>query len=317
MKMNKLQLPYRKQNGTTLKALVPKASCDGLILFQDKYDPHLIYISNPVTNYFQPLPRAGKGIVGIGEWGLARCKNHKFKVFAIYGQLRLGVLILNEKTPTPASWKSMSFAAPNEMKLPFRVFSQLYLFQEEMHWLTMDVYSDNGGIDRPDYCYCIYSVDVNEHSLKRTRIPPGLLNVKLTDKTNSSSCKPLHLLSEVQGSLCVIFVYQYQLQMFVLENRDECLWRKLHTIHLQSLNFSGPYLQPTSFYSDQVCLVAVRGVDNSNLSDLIKVLIHDGDALCLFDSKNQETKLIGTLSKDHKLCTTYYLHSNSLVSLTS
>ncbi|KAF9602107.1 hypothetical protein IFM89_024874, partial [Coptis chinensis] len=68
----------------------------------------------------------------------------------------------------------------------------------------------------------------------------------------------------------------------------------------------------SSFVSGDICLVADKG--SSDMSDLIKVLVHCGDELLLYDLKTQELRQIGYLSKDEKLTRSYFFHSQTLAS---
>ncbi|KAL5727227.1 hypothetical protein ACHQM5_000446 [Ranunculus cassubicifolius] len=277
------------------KVLTVKACCDGLVLFQDKYAPKQLYISNPVTAQFQPLPLS---TFSCSDWALAYdSRIKKYKVFAIHCQVIYTHLTLGVET---ASW--LWYGETQENPTQEHLLSNVILIHKELHWLTIDEDSEHREF------FFVYSVHVEEYNKFRKIRAPLARKPDLDFKKR----KGKHLLSDLNGSLCLTYVSHNHLRMFVLEDRDRCLWTNSYTVHLQSL--SQHSLLFGTFLSDDICLVAVGGVGSSDLSDVIKVLVHVEDRLFLYDLKTQEKTFVGFMSKERKLSRDYFFHSESLIS---
>ncbi|KAF9603945.1 hypothetical protein IFM89_039165 [Coptis chinensis] len=98
--------------------------------------------------------------------------------------------------------------------------------------------------------------------------------------------------------------------MFVLEDITRCAWTKSHTIPLHSLRNLPAF---GSFLSGDICFVSKTGIEDSNLLDPVKVLLHYEDVVWFYDVKSQELRRIGNLSKGRKLSKLCFFHSNSLL----
>ncbi|KAF9626532.1 hypothetical protein IFM89_034466 [Coptis chinensis] len=220
------------------------------------------------------------------------------------GLLLFKTFTLGENGP-PSFWDWHCFR--REKVWCSAMLSQPILIKKELHWFSTD---EDGEGPNLQPCYCICSVDIEKLCSRRTNVPLQLLTASKRDIFEVCNCFAHHLLSEVNGSLCLTFVSHHQLQMFILEDVTNCAWTKSITISLQSL-----YNLPLgSFLTEDNCLVSMTGVNSSNLLDLVKVLIHFENELFLYDVKSQELKQIGRLSKKQKLSKLYFCHSNSLVS---
>ncbi|KAF5180048.1 hypothetical protein FRX31_030365 [Thalictrum thalictroides] len=315
MRQKELQFPLYDHNQRDSKlVLCLQSSCEGLLLFQDKYNPKQLYISNPVTSMFKPLPPLIQVKCQCCFWALVRdTRLNKYKVFGVKSQRTFVVLTLEEDATLSSHWKICHLRENDHQR--FSMLSQFLLFQnEELLWLTTDKY----GEPAPDAlnCYCIHSINIETLIFSKINIPPYVLKVPLNEFSSVDlylKCKGArHLLSELNGSsLCLTTVSESKLEMFVLEDRLKCVWTKSHVIHLKSL--LNRHYSLKTFFVD-ICLVTMRDVDKSNLLDLVKVLIHHEDQLLLYDLKSQECRKIGFLEKDQKLCRHYLFHSNSLVS---
>ncbi|KAF9626531.1 hypothetical protein IFM89_034465 [Coptis chinensis] len=295
----KLQLPHPAFEENVLCL---QASCDGLLLFKNMYDPKQLYISNPVTAQFMALPPVKDSGC---QWALVRDNSiGRYKVFGVMAQYSFCVVTLGENGP-PSFWDWHCFR--REKVWCSAMLSQPILIKKELHWFSTD---EDGEGPNLQPCYCICSVDIEKLCSRRTNVPLQLLTASKRDIFEVCNCFAHHLLSEVNGSLCLTFVSHHQLQMFILEDVTNCAWTKSITISLQSL-----YNLPLgSFLTEDNCLVSMTGVNSSNLLDLVKVLIHFENELFLYDVKSQELKQIGRLSKKQKLSKLYFCHSNSLVS---
>ncbi|KAL5719270.1 hypothetical protein ACHQM5_012073 [Ranunculus cassubicifolius] len=287
---------------TADKVLALKASCDGLVLLQDKFNPTQLYISNPVTAKFEPLPVFHGHC---SDWALVRdSRNQKYKVFAVLCDYLYTVVTLGEEIP---SWKD--YSSKRENTSCHNLLSNVLLMDKELHWMTAEVEGEYSSLNTRVLCYFVFSIHVEEYGkFTRTKVP---LRVCIEELRGFEGCKGKHLLSDVNGSLCLTFVSHNLLKIFVLEDRDRGVWTKSHIVRIRSLS-QRTMLFPT-FLSNDICLVAMGGVDRSNLADLIKVLVHVGDKLFLYDLKTQENTLVGLLSKDRKLCRSYFFHLESLV----
>ncbi|KAL5729904.1 hypothetical protein ACHQM5_002792 [Ranunculus cassubicifolius] len=263
--------------------------------FQDKYAPKQLYISNPVTAQFQPLPLS---TFSCSDWALAYdTRIQKYKVFAIHCQVIYIHLTLGEET---ASW--LWYGETQENPTAEHLLSNVILIHKELHWLTIDEDSEHREF------FFVYSVHVEEYNkFRKTRAP-----LARKPDLDFKKRKGKHLLSDLNGSLCLTYVSHNHLRMFVLEDRDRCLWSNSYTVHLQSL--SQHSLLFGTFLSDDICLVAVGGVGRSDLSDVIKVLVHVEDRLFLYDLKTQEKTFVGFMGKERKLSRDYFFHSESLIS---
>ncbi|KAL5729925.1 hypothetical protein ACHQM5_002813 [Ranunculus cassubicifolius] len=280
------------------KALTVKACCDGLVLFQDRYAPKQLYISNPVTAQFQPLPLS---TFICSDWALVYdTRIQKYKVFAIHCRVIYTHLTLGEGSP---SW--LWYGESQEKPTATNLLSNVVLINKELHWLTIDEDSDHRLF------FFVYSIHVEEYNkFRKTRAP--LAKPPDPVRLDFMKRKGQHLLSDVNGSLCFTYVTHNQLRMFVLEDRDRSLWTNSYTVHLQSL--SKHFSLFGTFLSDDMCLVAVGGAGRSDLSDVIKVLVHVEDTLFFYDLKSQEKTFVGFMSKERKLSRDYFFHSESLIS---
>ncbi|KAF9621665.1 hypothetical protein IFM89_025576 [Coptis chinensis] len=285
-----------------------KASCDGLLLFQNKYNPRFLYISNPITSHFQALPPCGS----CTDWALFPDHHSasvgKYKVFGILDRTLFRTLTVRTgdcgKKTTPR-WMLWGKDCDDF----FKVSSQIVLVQNHLCWLTHERDTDNSTLflSRKDCC-CLYMFDIKTRKRPaRKQVPRHLLQPRRRPRTLNNLLSVLN-----DGSLCLTIVSPHQLQMFVLHDTLTNIWTRSHCISLQSLRNHPPL---TSFLSDNTCLVAMRGVDSTNLSNLVKVVIHLDDELMLFDLGTHELRQIGCLSKDRKLIRPYYFHSNTLVTL--
>lgn len=281
------------------KAFSLKASCDGLLVFQDKYYFRHFYVSNPATFRLEPLPVLS---LSCSNLALVRVQN-RYNVFAIQHDL-FAVLPLWEK---PLCWQYHGPSQPSRSP-DQQVLSNLILVDKELHWLTTDL---DLTLNKRQ-CYFIFSVHVEKHSFTKAKIPLQLCHRQMSQL---AICKGLHLLSELQGSLCLTFLSHYQLQMFVLEDRVNSVWIKLRTVHLQSL--SKQHQPFRTFLSQDMCFVSMKGVDRDNLDDLIQILVHQEDQLLLYDFRSQKSRLVGSLSKEQKLCRSCYFHFDTLISWSS
>ncbi|KAL5717886.1 hypothetical protein ACHQM5_010842 [Ranunculus cassubicifolius] len=284
------------------KVLALKASCDGLLLLQDQHCPKQLYISNPVTAQFEPLPLFD---TLCNDWALVcDTRIQKYKVFAVRCKYLYTLLTLGERTP---SWQHYDNQV-RKMRSGFNLLSNVLLLNKELHWLTPEVeglYSSSGT----QLYYFIFSIHVEEYGkFTKTRVPLRLCRQELYALVK---CEAKHLLSDVNGSLCLTFVSHNLLKVFMLEDRDGGIWTKSHVVRLQSLPKHSILFH--TFMSEDLCLVAMGGVGRSNLADLIKVLVHVEDKLFWYDLKTQEKTLVGLLSKDHKLHRSYFFHLESLV----
>ncbi|KAF5208195.1 hypothetical protein FRX31_002218 [Thalictrum thalictroides] len=312
MNPKKLNFP-QQQHGQLVMALSLQATCDGLLLFQDKYNPKQLYISNPVTCQFRPLTPIKHYC---SFWALVSDTTsiHKYKVFGVNSNLHYSVLTLGEATPTPR-WDSWTVSTPRKRANDY-VFSQLTLLGKKLHWLTTDEYAADNGFLNSQECYCVYSVNIETLKFLRMRIPPKLMKPPCSEGITTSKGQGLHLLSEVNSSLCLTFVTPLQLQMFLMkEKKNSITWTKSLTVNLHSLSNQPSFFH--SFLSDNTCLVPTRGVDHSDMLNLVKVYIHYGDKLFCYDLKTQDCTELGFLSNEQQLCKQYFFNSDSLVSWTS
>ncbi|KAL5728881.1 hypothetical protein ACHQM5_001911 [Ranunculus cassubicifolius] len=299
--IKEMHLPLSKPNAFALLA-----SCDGLLLFQDRYRPSQLYVCNPLTGDFAHLPHVSCS--KYGGWALIpdASGTNVYKVLGINCSVLLETLIFGDKTVlTPDDWKLCSFAKKDYDSTPFRLLSEPLVVGKTVYWLTTGLYQVH---NQNQDCFCIYALDFDKGTFVRNKLSPQL--AKPRDYNDFSKCRGPHLLSVLKGgSLCLTLVSRCVLKMFVL-NRS--IWKLSHTVFLQTIFNRPAFLE--SFWSDNICLVSMRCVDISNLPDLVKVLIHHEDQLALFDLKTQELREIGILSKDQKLDRSYFHHSNSLLS---
>ncbi|KAL5725908.1 hypothetical protein ACHQM5_008993 [Ranunculus cassubicifolius] len=279
-----------------------KASCDGLLLFQNKYYPKQLYISNPLTARFNPLPRV---FSTCKDWVLVRDNSlNKYKAFAVHSDFVCQYITLEDCSST---WKT---CCPGRLKYPaHNVLSQPVVFQNQIHWLTTDT-DDTDQL----FCYFIYSVHVETVTFSKTKVPFDVLPLCEFKLHDFEKRQGQHLITEVEGLMCLTFVTPSELQMFVLEDRVNCLWTKSHRSRLQSLMKPPPL---SSFLSDDTCLFAMKGFARENIGAHVKVLVHYDDHLLLYDFKTQETTPMGFLSKERKIGKSYFFHSHSLVTLAS
>ncbi|KAF9616535.1 hypothetical protein IFM89_029996 [Coptis chinensis] len=292
-----------------------KASCDGLLLFQNKYNPLLLYISNPITSHFQALPPTKDPC---SNWALFPDHHSasvgKYKVVAILGRSIFSTLTVRtgycDAKATTHTYPWVVWGKGCDSDDFFNVSSQIVQFQKHLFWLTTEKdNADNSPFLTCEECYYLYMFDI------KVRKPPARKQVPrhLVQPSPFTPCNSPHLLSVLNGeSLCLTIVSPHQLQMFVLHDTLTNVWTSSYCIRLQSLRNHPPL---TSFLSDNTCLVAMRGVDSTNLSNLVKVVIHLDDELWLYDLGTQEPRQIGRLSKDWKLTRPYFFHSNTLVTL--
>ncbi|KAL5724053.1 hypothetical protein ACHQM5_007363 [Ranunculus cassubicifolius] len=283
------------------KVLSLKASCDGLLLLQDKHSPKQLYISNPITAQFEPLPLFS---FLCNDWALVRdSRNQKYKVFALHCKHLFRVLTLGETTP---SWQRYHNEARHTSG--HNILSNVVFINMELHWLTTEVEGEYSSSNTQLY-YFIFSIHVEEYGkFTKTRVPLRVCRQELYEFVK---CKAKHLLSDVNGSLCLTFVSHNLLKMFMLEDKVGGIWTKSHVVRLQSLPKHSILFH--TFMSEDLCLVAMGGVGRSNLADLIKVLVHVEDKLFWYDLKTHEKTLVGLLSKDRKLRRSYFFHLESLV----
>ncbi|KAL5725928.1 hypothetical protein ACHQM5_009012 [Ranunculus cassubicifolius] len=279
-----------------------KASCDGLLLFQNKYCHDRLYISNPLTASINPLPRLRKASK---SWVLARDNSlNKYKAFNIHCDYVCRYITLEDSSST---WVG---CCPGRKKYPrVNVLSQPVVFQNQIHWLT----ADTDVADQLIY-YFIYLLHVETIAFSKTKVPFEVLPLCDFKLQDFEMRQGQHLITEVEGLLCLTFVTLSELQMFVLEDRVNCVWTKSHRIRLQSLMKPPPL---SSFLSDNTCLFAMKGFARENIDAHVKVLIHYDDHLLLYDFKTQETTPMGFLSKERKIGRSYFFHSHSLVTLAS
>ncbi|PIA64309.1 hypothetical protein AQUCO_00100056v1 [Aquilegia coerulea] len=312
-RLNELLLEGSNTTTTIPKAICLKASCDGLLLFQNEYDCTQLYISNPATSLFKPLPPVDCHYIKPFVWALVHdTRIDKYKIFGIRPQFGFFMLTLGLGENTPSCWRFCPTGRYKKEYIFSNVFSQIILFQKnELLWLTTDYLDGDDGYVTNQECYCIYSINVKTTMFSKIKIPLHVWKFEM-DELDFRNCKGLHLLSEVKGSLYLTTVSQFELQMLVLRDRVNSVWTKSHAISLHSLSNRPAFLN--DFLLDNVCLVAMRDIDPSNLADLVKVVIHHKRQLLLYDLNRQECTEIGFLNKCQKLCRPYLFHSNSLVS---
>ncbi|KAF5184218.1 hypothetical protein FRX31_026195, partial [Thalictrum thalictroides] len=221
-------------------------------------------------------------------WALVRdTLTNKYKLFGLPSRFSFVVLTLGDKTPDQWSFHFLE----NTKHIPtFDMFSQFFVSHEnDLLWLTTDYQGGDDTSITNQRCYCINSINVHTLMFNKIKIP---LHVwKFCQREIHFLCKysTLHLLSEVKGSLCLTAVSEFELNMFVLQDRLNSVWTKSHTISLPAFC--------NSFFLDDICLVPMTGVDPSNLVDLVKVVIHNENQLLLYDFNRQECTEIGFLKK--------------------
>ncbi|KAF9613541.1 hypothetical protein IFM89_008458 [Coptis chinensis] len=191
----KLQLPRPAFEENVLSL---EASCDGLLLFQDKYDSSRLFVSNPVTAQFKALPPLK---IGNSRWGLVRDNSiGRYKVFGVMAQYSFWVFTLGENGP-PSFWDWHHFC---HGKVRYSVMlSQPILIKKELHWFST---GEDGEDPNLQLCYCICSVDIEKLCSRRTNIPLLLKPPTLLEVSELHRRFTPHLLSEVNGSLCLTFV---------------------------------------------------------------------------------------------------------------
>ncbi|KAF9607525.1 hypothetical protein IFM89_036887 [Coptis chinensis] len=170
-------------------------SCDGLLLFQDKYSPHQLYISNPATTYLEALPPFRHGYP-ISNWALfqftmdvvvnSRCLGSSFSASSIFLRWETKLLIVGDH---------IFFLTYVNRKLPSKVLSQIFHVKRELYCLTLDEEGDQ-------LCYCLYTLDVNSLGFRRSKVPRHI--VEPCNVNKFTLIKGLHLVAVVKGLLCFV-----------------------------------------------------------------------------------------------------------------
>ncbi|KAL5731913.1 hypothetical protein ACHQM5_004594 [Ranunculus cassubicifolius] len=151
---------------------------------------------------------------------------------------------------------------------------------------------------------------ISTETFTKTRVPEcrALFD---KDSVDSSIRKGMHLLTDLNGYLCLTIVSDDQLHVLVLLDKTGSRWSKTHVIHLPSL-YNYPDIKLSSFIYDDICIIALKSDDvKDNILDIFKILIHHDDHVYYYDLKTEELTPIAQLSKDKKLCRSYMFHSNT------
>lgn len=297
-------------------ALSVEASLDGLLLLQNKYNPRQLYISNPVTRAFAPLPPVD---ADCANWALVRdTKLHKYKVFGLRCQTEFCILALDNQL----IWKDIGVQKTADSPVrPFRLLSHIFVAANNIvYWLSLDVTGIRTGDTKWPGAYVIYFACLDIGKFGTIKVQQNLVRPFCRHPREMADFlghRGRHLLSEVKGSLCLTIVSTRHLEMFLLEDRDNSVWTKSHRIDIQSLS-KRPYFLG-SFLLDDACLVAVTAPHSTDPLDLVKILVHhkQKDRLLLFHLKTQKLINLGFLSKDQQLCRSFTLHCNSLLTCPS
>ncbi|PIA59939.1 hypothetical protein AQUCO_00400661v1 [Aquilegia coerulea] len=245
-----------------------RASCNGLLLLLEPYR-RVLYICNPVTAHYSKLPtKIRPRYLERYYWTLFYDETvGKYKTFGIIDK-KCVMHTVGEK-----AWSTLD--SPYFCKLNTSMVSA----EKELHWL--------GYGHRTKHW--IFSVKLSTLEFSITKAPAHIF-------------KRHHLLSVVKGSLCLTSISGNELEIFVLEDRANCIWTKYYSTDLQSLPN-----RPTSFtsflYSPKrnIHHINMRDINCYDFSELLKIFVHHEDKLFLYDLKSKECMEIAPLSQQEVL----------------
>lgn len=282
-------LAYLEKNPDIERSVWLCASCNGLLLLRD---PLAIY--NPVTHQFKRLhypPSYCSHVTLVHDISI-----NEYKVFGIPNFGRSYFVLTN----TSGEWRDLGSTEDTHTPL-----SPFLFLKNELHWVIDNTDNDDGE----EKAYYIVSFDITKETFRKTRIPIREHSVEQEKK---------FYLSELRESLCLTIVWCHLIEIQVLDDESNFQWNTSEIISFQAL----PKI-PTFFKSflstvmgGNTCIVCVSS-SSSNISDLpnlVKVFIHLGRHLFLYDLANNDLKDIAYAHKDQVVNRSHVFHFDSLVS---
>ncbi|KAF9603738.1 hypothetical protein IFM89_037824 [Coptis chinensis] len=261
-----------------------RASCDGLMLLENKRDGKQLYICNPITCNCTTLPRL-ETQDEVRDWVvvLDDSIDHKYKVVGMSVDFHKCFVFKPEKTTS--QWTVLH--TPFEESL---VLSTQFppLVNKEFHWLR-STRCVTGS--KENYEPCIYSVNAAKVAFRETKVSP-MINCRYNHNS----------ILEVKGSLCLTDdTSPKQLDIWVLRYKENhnCQWTKSYNIILES-----ELHHPIHVYS----------FPPSNYLGRTIILVHHKNQLLFYDLENKDSKIIDIeVDEGRPFTKCPFVHINSLV----